>query len=141
MSPSSLLSPASLLSHTGLLQTFTCLKKIFSCDSNLELLFRRWLDQRPRLQSSTGSSNTCTAERYHMQIQIQIQKHALQKVSDITYRITHPSLESVHPSICVFCESVCISLTMSYLFLYESIVCVFVFLHFRCICVFVFYVS
>ena len=55
------------------------LKKLFSCDSNLELLFRRWLDQRPRLQSSTGSSNTCTAERYHMQIQIQIQIHALQK--------------------------------------------------------------
>ena len=46
------------------------LKKLFSCDSNLELLFRRWLDQRPRLQSSTGSSNTCTAERYYMQIRI-----------------------------------------------------------------------
>ena len=152
MSPSSLLSPASLLSHTGLLQTFTCLKNYFlvililNCFSDND-----WI-KGPAFNPQLGLQIHALQKGIICKYKYKYKYMRFKKVSDITYRITHPSLESVHPSICVFCESIWISLTMSYLFVYESIVCVFVFLHWdvsvylysmfhNCICVFVFCTS
>ena len=104
MSPSSLLSPASLLSHTGLLQTFTCLKNyslvilILNCFSDDD-----WI-KGPAFNPQLGLQIHALQKGIICKYKYKYKYMRFKKVSDITYRITHPSLESVHPSICVFCE-------------------------------------